>query len=76
MKDCTDVHVHVISNHCNINFPDLTFSVTAALAVTLLAIKGELACCSPFLDPKCTLTVLGWTWVKHKLLGAVVLCSP
>ena len=75
MKDCTDVHVHVIGDHCNINLPDLTFSVTAALAVTVQAIKGELASCSPSLDPKCTLTVLGWTWVGNKLLEHV-LCAP
>ena len=46
---------------CNINFLKLTFPVTVALAVTVQAIKGEPASFSPSLDPKCTLTVLGWT---------------
>ena len=53
-----------------------TFSLTAALAVTVQAIKGKPASCSPSLDTKCTLTVLGWTRVRHKLLGVVILCSP
>ena len=64
-KDYTYLHVHVVSDHCNIV---LTFSLTGALAVTVQAIKGKSASCSPSLDTKCTLTVLGWTRVKHELL--------
>ena len=70
-----EIYMQLTTTGCNINFPKLTFPVTVTLAITVQAIKGKPACCSPSLDPKCTLTVLGRTRVGNKLL-VHVLCAP
>jgi len=53
-----------------------TFPVTGALAIAVLAVKGESACYSPSLDSKCTLTVLWWTGIGDKGLGNGIQSGP
>ena len=54
----------------------LTFPVTGALAIAVLAVKGESACYSPPLYSKCTLTVLWWTWIGNEGLRSVIQSCP
>ena len=62
--------------HNNYIYYGSTFPVTGALAITVLAVKGESACYSAPLDSKCTLTVLWWTGIGDKGLGNGIQSGP